>query len=85
MEAMAAGCAVVATPIAAAGLTAEARQTMLIAEHESAFADAINSLLGDEARREQLGRAAMQIVRQQYDWSALIPCLLATYRELGLG
>lgn len=85
MEAMAAGCAVVATPIAAAGLTEAARQTMLIAEDENGFADAVSSLLGDEAKREQLGKAAMQVVRQQYDWSALIPCLLATYRELGLG
>lgn len=85
LEAMAAGKAVVATPIAAAGLSRELKDTMLIAERESELAEAIVSLLQDPARRDLLGEAAKAAVREHYDWSRLIPHLLHTYKEIGLG
>jgi glycosyltransferase involved in cell wall biosynthesis len=85
LEAMAAGCAVVATSFAASGLDVEARRAMLISDDENEFASAILSLLRDPARRESLGKAAQRYVRQHYDWSALIPNLLAAYKAIGLG
>lgn len=85
LEAMAAGCAVVATPIAASGLSAEVRNSLILADDAQAFAQAVVSLLHDPARRLALGQAARADVRRVYDWSALIPCLLDTYRDIGLG
>lgn len=85
LEAMASGCAVVATSFAASGLNAEARRAMMLADDESAFASAILSLLRDSAKRQSLGRAAQVYARQHYDWSVVIPNLLAAYKEIGLG
>jgi len=85
LEAMSAGCAVVATSFAASGLSTEARSAMLISDKESTFSSAILTLLRDPAKRQSLGTAAQTYVRQHYDWSALIPNLLAAYREIGLG
>ena len=45
LEAMAAGCAVVATSAAVAGLDAEARDALMIADSETDFADSVISLL----------------------------------------
>jgi polysaccharide biosynthesis protein PslH len=82
LEAMAAGCAVVATPIAAAGLNEDARRAIRLAEGEEAFAEAVIDLLRQPERRAALGSQAQAAVRQHYDWGALIPCLLNIYREL---
>ena len=85
LEAMAAGCAVVATSIAVAGLQAEARRAMIIADSEGDFANTVIRLLQDPAQRQKLGGEARTIVRKYYDWSALIPCLLDIYGEIGVG
>jgi glycosyltransferase involved in cell wall biosynthesis len=84
LEAMAAGCAVVATSVAVAGLDVEAREALLIADTETAFADGVIRLLKQPSQRRALGEQAKQVVRKSYDWSALIPCLLDIYRDIGL-
>lgn len=85
LEAMASGCAVVSTSIGAAGLHADVRQAMRIADDEDAFTQSVVSLLQDEALRSRLGEQAIQQVRRYYDWSALIPKLLNAYKDIGLG
>lgn len=85
LEAMAAGCAVVATSTAVAGLDAEARGALVIADTETAFAEGVIDLLKRPAQRRALGEQAQHVVRKSYDWSALIPCLLAIYQDIGLG
>ncbi|MEO8395526.1 MAG: glycosyltransferase family 4 protein, partial [Chloroflexota bacterium] len=85
LEAMAASCAVVATSAAVAGLNAEARQALVIADSESAFAEGVTRLLQSPDERQMLGQRAQQVVRKHYDWMTLIPCLLDIYREIGLG
>jgi polysaccharide biosynthesis protein PslH len=82
LEAMASGCAIVATTTAAAGLSDAARATMVIADTEADFAQAVLQLLHDEARRRSSGEQARAIVRAEYDWSVLIPRLLHIYDEL---
>jgi polysaccharide biosynthesis protein PslH len=84
LEAMASHCAIVATTIAAAGLSDEAKAAMLIADDENTFAQRVIDLLRDEAQRAELGERACQMVRKHYDWSVLIPRLLAVYEEIGL-
>lgn len=85
LEAMASGCAVVSTSIGAAGLRNDVRQAMRIADNEKDFTQTVVSLLHDESLREDLGKQAILQVRQNYDWSALIPKLLTAYEEIGLG
>jgi glycosyltransferase involved in cell wall biosynthesis len=82
LEAMAAGCAVVATSVAAAGLHDDARRALLLADGESTFAEAVIGLLRQPDRRAELGAQAQTVVRQHYDWSALIPCLLEIYGQI---
>jgi glycosyltransferase involved in cell wall biosynthesis len=85
LEAMAAGSAVVATSAAVAGLDAEARDALVIADSESAFAEGVITLLKHPEKRQALGAEAQRVVRKSYDWSALIPCLIDIYRDIGLG
>lgn len=85
LEAMAAGCAVVATNVAASGLDAQAKRSLILADEERAFAQAVVALLKDANRRVTLGQAAQADVRRLYDWKTLIPCLLQTYEDIGLG
>jgi len=84
LEAMAAGCAVVATSAAISGLSADVRQAIKVADSASEFAAAVVSLLQDSAQRQRLGDAARVFVRRHYDWSVLAPTLLSLYREIGL-
>lgn len=85
LEAMASGCAIVATTVAASGLSDEVRESLIIADTETAFSEAVTTLLADPALREKMGRQAKAAVRAHYDWSVLIPRLLAAYQEVGLG
>jgi glycosyltransferase involved in cell wall biosynthesis len=85
LEAMACGCAIVATPTASAGLRDETRHAMIVADSAQELTEAIVELLSDPQRREQLGVLARQQVAQNYDWSTLIPQLLNVYTEIGLG
>jgi polysaccharide biosynthesis protein PslH len=85
LEAMASGCAIVATSIAAAGLSDEAKSAMLIADDETVFANAVSALLQNPDKRAELGKCAKQMVRAHYDWSVLIPRLLNVYQEVRIG
>jgi glycosyltransferase involved in cell wall biosynthesis len=85
LEAMAAGCAVVATTVAASGLDSQAKRSLILADDERSFAQAVAALLNDPERRAALGQAAQADVRSLYDWKTLIPCLLQTYEDIGLG
>jgi len=85
LEAMAAGCAIVATPIAAAGLSQEAQSAMYIVDNEREFAEAINVLLSHPEKRRELGIRAQEMVKKHYDWSVIIPKLLRIYSEVKLG
>ncbi|MEM9951962.1 MAG: glycosyltransferase [Chloroflexota bacterium] len=85
LEAMASGCAIVATSIASAGLNDEVRSAMVIADKETDFANAITDLLNDPQRQHELGQLAQEKVKQHYDWSVLIPQLLNAYQEAGIG
>jgi glycosyltransferase involved in cell wall biosynthesis len=85
LEAMAAGCSVVATATAASGLDADARKCMVITDDPKQMAVKIVDLLESPSLRSVKGITAQAYVKLTYDWSVLIPKLLEAYRGIGLG
>ena len=85
LEAMASKCAIVATKIAATGLVPEAQKTMIINDRPEMTARAIVHLLRNPQVRHQLGEDAFEQVSRHYDWSVLVPGIIAAYKEIGLG
>jgi polysaccharide biosynthesis protein PslH len=85
LEAMASGCAIVATSVAAAGLSDEAKSALVIADTEANFAQAVQDLLQNPQKKAIMGQKAQELVKAEYDWSVLIPKLLRIYQEAGLG
>lgn len=67
-EAMAMGRAVVSTTVGAEGLPVEPGRHFLQADEPAAFADAVVSLLADDRRRGDLGRAGRALVDEHYSW-----------------
>jgi glycosyltransferase involved in cell wall biosynthesis len=85
LEAMACGCAIVATSAAAAGLQTGADRAMIIAEDAATFSGAVIDLLRDPTRREELRANARRYVERHYDWAVLLPRLLQAYKDTGIG
>ncbi|MDZ4769415.1 MAG: glycosyltransferase [Chloroflexota bacterium] len=83
LEAMAAGCAIVATTTAIAGLDDRVRGALVVADEAAQFADAIQRLLDDPDERARLGAAATAFVSAFYDWSVLAPQLQKIYLAIG--
>jgi glycosyltransferase involved in cell wall biosynthesis len=81
LEAMASGCAVVATPEAASGLSENLLGALAIADTPEVFADTVARVLTQPDVRAELGRKARARVGE-YDWSAIVPRLLAVYGEM---
>lgn len=82
LEAMACGCAIVATPLAASGLSHGVERVMRIADTVERFAAAVQSLLENPQERAALGSAARDYVQQHYDWSAITPRMIAAHQRL---
>jgi glycosyltransferase involved in cell wall biosynthesis len=70
LEALAAGKAVVASPVAAAGLHVDGRQVLRIADSDEEFSATITELLGDDAARAELGRNARRWALENLSWSS---------------
>jgi phosphatidylinositol alpha-mannosyltransferase len=51
----------------------------------TALADAVESLLADEPRREAMGAAARSLARENYSWSAIAGRLVDVYAAAGAG
>lgn len=84
LEAMASGCAIVASSLAAAGLPGALKETLLIADSESAMAAGIIRLLENPPRRKDMGSAARAAVRETSDWSAILPHMLSAWESFGI-
>ncbi len=77
LEAAAMAKSVVSTTIGAEGLTLENGKEIIIADEPQAIAHALAALLGNRARRLEIGRAARHRVAADYD----IPSLRRAVRE----
>jgi len=84
LEAMACGCAITATTLAASGLGDAVKSAMNIADGSISFADAVLDVLENSSKREKMGASAREYVQKKYDWSAILPNLVKVYNSLGL-
>lgn len=83
LEAMAMQRVVVSTSTGCAGLGLEHNRDVWVADGAAAFAEGVTSLLKDPAERKRLADAALELVRQRYDWRAIAQGQRALWRELG--
>jgi len=70
-EAMAMGKAVVSTTMGAEGLPVRHGENIVLADDPADFASQVVQLLRDPQRRAQLGRAARQLVEENYGWPSV--------------
>jgi glycosyltransferase involved in cell wall biosynthesis len=82
LEAMAAGKAVVATPLAAAGLDVRDGEQILLANTDDQFADAIERLLTEPQRRTEIGGRAREWAIANLGWESRRDRYEALYRRL---
>jgi glycosyltransferase involved in cell wall biosynthesis len=81
LQAMAAGRAVVTTPLGAAGLGDEHELPLMIGRDAAELAAAAVTLLADAPARLELGRRARAYVQQQFGPDAVATRLEAIYAE----
>jgi glycosyltransferase involved in cell wall biosynthesis len=78
LEALGAGKAVVASPLAAEGLDVVDGQHIVLAETDRQFCDAILGLLADPERRRSLATCARVWAEERFGW----PTRIAAYEQL---
>lgn len=83
IEAMAAGKAIVSTPIGAEGFAVQDGRELVLAETAGEMGTAVLHLLAHPEERGRLGHNARQFA-QQYDWRQVIPRFEVLYQTLGL-
>jgi polysaccharide biosynthesis protein PslH len=81
VEAMAYHKPMVATPIAAEGISVKSGQEMILAEDPIAFADAVNLLLEQPHTCQVIAKNAGEFIRQRFDNDHLSQQLLAFYQQ----
>lgn len=79
LEAMSMGKAMVSTSIGVEGIRVEHDKNVLIADTPQDFAQAVNRLQNDTVLRERLGKAARELVLNQYRWDVIGQRLLDAY------
>lgn len=84
LEAMACGCAIIATNLAASGLGEAVKSAMNITDDAVLFGNAAIDVLENSAKRAKMGELAREYVQNRYDWSAILPNLVKVYGSLGL-
>jgi len=85
IEALAYGKAVVATPLAAAGLPVADGEHLRLAETDDELARATLELLADRDGRAALGRRARAWALEHAGWDATVAAYERLYRSLGAG
>ncbi len=79
LQAMAMEKAIVSTALGGSGFAPRPTDALVFAADVPAFADAVVSLLNDNAQREKLGSTARQFVLAHYDWCTIAPRLEEIY------
>jgi glycosyltransferase involved in cell wall biosynthesis len=79
LEAMTLRRPIVSTTMGCDGFPVVSGREAILADEPEAFAREVITLLADGNRREALGRAGFEFAASNYDWSAIVPLLEATY------
>jgi glycosyltransferase involved in cell wall biosynthesis len=82
LDALAAGKALVATPLALEGIDVRDGEQVLVAVDDAAFADAVIALLADEPRRVALGSAARAWAETNVEWRRVTAAYDALYASV---
>jgi glycosyltransferase involved in cell wall biosynthesis len=82
LEALAAGKAVVASPLAVEGLEVEHGRQLLLAESDEEFATAVTELLDHPEKRAAIARTARQWACENLDWQASVAAYESLYETL---
>ncbi len=77
LEAMAVGTPEVATAKGTEGLMADHCKHLLIADEPTAFAESVITILRDKEFSQQISTNAQRLVKENYDWSAVMPKFLS--------
>jgi len=81
LEAWAMGKAVIASPLACAGLKAQHGKEIWVAESTETFAEGIIKLLYDPTLRRQIGQNARQLAETKYGWDTSVSKQVRIYLE----
>jgi glycosyltransferase involved in cell wall biosynthesis len=82
LEALAAGKAVVATPLAVEGLQLTAGEQVEVAAGDEQFARSLERLVRDEARRRELASSARRWAAENLGWAPVVASYERLYAEL---
>lgn len=82
LDALAAGKALVADPIACEGIDVVEGESVRFAHTPAQYLQVIRELLADEAQRKQLGRAGRELVVNRYSYGSIGEELSATYERV---
>jgi sugar transferase (PEP-CTERM/EpsH1 system associated) len=82
LEAMAAGVPVISTTLGAEGLHVADNVDIALADTTETMCDALDALMDNKIYRVEIIRAARDLVRKQYDWSALGAALYGSHQKL---
>jgi polysaccharide biosynthesis protein PslH len=82
LEALAAGCPVVSTTIAAEGLAVRDGEHLLLADAPEAFASRLLSLALSEPLRRSLAVAGRRLVESRYGWDSAVAVLEDVYERV---
>jgi len=81
LEAMAMGKAIVSTRLGAEGLSVEDGREMWLADTAADFAEAVVNALTRPDQQQAMGGRARRLVKESYDWGAIIPLLEKTLQK----
>jgi glycosyltransferase involved in cell wall biosynthesis len=82
LDYMAKGVPVVATSVAAEGISDGADRSICVVDGAAAFANAIASLMADPEAAERQRAVAFELVRRKYGWALIIDSVLEDYASL---
>lgn len=82
LEALAMGTPVVSTPQATSALQVQPEQELLVGDTPQRLAQAVISLLTDDALRRRIGQAGRQYVETQHDWQVAAQNLAQIYQDV---